>query len=94
MCENKNTVIYTNFMEAAMTQFDLILNVGFRSPDNDINEHLKLVMSPAHMKKLHGMLSEAVNNYESLFGTIHIEPNPEALQKMQEQGEIEVLGDL
>lgn len=69
-----------------MSTFDLVfsfnINKGSKS-GNSIEQIAEIVMSPQHAKAFAMTLSDTVRNYEKLFGTINVQPDPEVAKELQ-----------
>lgn len=74
MDENVNQLkhFYINNAQVGVGVFDFQVTFGTISNKDEISDEFKVIMSPQHAKALLGILNDAINKYESTFGSINI----------------------
>jgi hypothetical protein len=85
MSQEKVPFYYTNNMNVTMSTFDFRVDIG-RITESGTELQAQVSMSPQHFKALVGVLNQNLANYESLYGPIILEPNTDAIKKLQEEG--------
>lgn len=82
-------LIYSNFINVGMTEFDMVLDVNYRNGQY-AEELCQIAMSPQHFKALVRAMNQTLLQYEALFGPLTNEINNEVLSKMQQSGQVNV----
>ena len=80
---------YANAAGATFWLHDVVLDFGLKEPETQGDEMqpdelvCRLHMSPQHFKALVAHLDERLSQYESVYGTINLQADQEALQRLQ-----------
>ena len=62
---------YANFFKVGHNAFEFVIEFGQYYPENDQAElYTRIITSPMYAKTLLQILSEAIDKYETAFGTI------------------------
>ncbi len=68
--------VYANWVQTGFGPFDISLLFGDAVPSDlavfEVEHKVRVQLNPAEAKILVAMLAECVNNYEKVFGKIHI----------------------
>lgn len=68
--------VYSNLMQVLHTKEEFILDFFLVSPPEGILTS-RVIMSPAHVKRMAGALRENIQKYEEKFGEIKVPKAPE-----------------
>lgn len=88
--EDQNSTIdfYTNNASLGIGAYDMVINFAHNTPDGVVQKKLRVTMSLQHGKKLAQALTEQIQLYEELYGTLNVEANPDALKRLSDDGKI------
>lgn len=84
-------VFYSNNIKVEASTYDLKL-VFMLSEDKSIINQTTIFLSWPHAKRLQAILNDRINEYESMYSEILVEPNQEILNKLIEEGKIIPVG--
>ncbi|MNP80777.1 hypothetical protein D3C76_1789670 [compost metagenome] len=71
--------------------FDFALTLNVVQPDSEPKEQAVVYLSPQHAKALLQVLSENVTLYESVYGKINLDVDPDRVESLISEGKIKAV---